>query len=198
MRVLLVGALALETLPVCRRLGLPPRRRLSRGPWRGLELGVLRCGVGPDRARRRSEEALRGFDADLVVSFGTCGSLVGHEVGSVLRIGSVREGEGPPQTVGEGVAGVTVRRGVFDPVERDRLAGQGSEVVEMEAYAVWQAAAGRPFAALKVVSDRASSPPKLLAFALGAWRICSHALAPAIEDLVILETERLLEASKSR
>jgi len=183
MRWLLVGALLAETLPVRQRLqgGRRLGRRLVTGRLGGVDVGVLRCGVGPRRALAHTREALEAFEAEAVVSFGTAGSLVDH-----LGVGAV------VCTAGwDGVRRArctTVRRGVFDPSRRAELAAQGFEVVEMEAAAVEEAAGPRAFYGLKVISDLASVPPTRFGFALHAWRICSDRLAPTLEKLVVEET----------
>ena len=191
MKGLLVGALRAETLPVRRRLGLAGLGRLVMGGWHGHELALLRCGVGPLRAEARTREALKGFDADLVVSFGTCGSLVDDlELGTVVELASVRRrGREPRLLREEGVHCVTVDRGVFDPKERAKLAAQGCQVCEMEAHAVMTAAGDRRFLGLKVVSDFASAPPSRLGFGLHAWQLSAGALAPILEDLLRDETK---------
>ncbi len=194
MKILLVGALHAETLPVRRRLGLVGARRLATGDWLGLQIALLRCGVGPARAERRTREALKRFDADLVLSFGTCGSLVDElGLGTVVELASVRARGGEPRRLGErGVHCVTVKRGVFDPRERAELAALGCQVCEMEAHAVMMAAGDRRFRGLKVVSDFASAPPSRLGFGLHAWRLSAAVLAPALEDFLEDETKALL------
>jgi nucleoside phosphorylase len=196
-RWLLVGALLAETLPLRRRMTAlePLSRRLWRGRLAGVEVALLRCGVGPRAASRRTLDALQRVDADAVMSFGTCGSLVDEVgVGEVRALSSTRLGDGPARAsfVPQGLPGatcVTVRRGVFDVEERSRLASAGAQLVEMEAAAVRQAAGGRGFVGLKVVSDLASAPPSRLGFALHAWRICRHALTPAVEKVLVDETD---------
>ena len=192
-----MGALLAETLPVRRRM--TEVRSLSRRLWQGriagVEVSLLRCGVGPRAASRRTLRALQTVPADAVMSFGTCGSLVDHiGVGQVRALSTTQLGDGaaracfvPPSV--DAAVGVTVTRGVFDPLERARLARAGAQLVEMEAAAVHQAAGGRGIVGLKVVSDLASAPPNRLGFALHAWRLCRHALTPALEKVLADETD---------
>lgn len=162
MRWLLVGALGAETLPFVRRLVQPRPRshRLVVGGHRGLEVGVLTCGVGPDKAARRTRAALARWEPDAVMSLGTAGALVDRwPVGTVLAGQTVLHEQrrltlpvlsGLPTTTV-----VTVGAPCWTAAERMRLAKRGAGIVEMEAAAVHDAAEGRPVFVAKVISDLA-------------------------------------------
>lgn len=195
---LFAGAMAAETLPLIQRLERVRvlGKRLVTGRLRGETVGVLTCGVGPERAERRTRVALQRLEAERVVSFGTCGALVDTlpvasvVVASRLRGLDVELLRAPALTL---VELVTVRRAVATVAVRDQLATAGAQVCEMEAEGVWHAADGRPFGAIKVVSDLAggggldlSSPGPLaiLRFKALAARLTERHLAPALERLV--------------
>ena len=85
----------------------------------------------------------------------------------------------------------TVPRVVDRPKARASLSSRGAEVCEMEAAGVFEAAAGRPFHAIKVVSDLAGAkPPRLRGlprpvrkpfFDLLTYRLMDRQLTPVIE-----------------
>lgn len=206
---LLVGALGVETLPLVAALeGKALRsRRLVSGRMGGVEVGVLTCGVGPERAASRTAAALdlarprRGL-----ISLGSCGALVDElPVGAVVAVAAVREEGGAAEAV-EALPGwpavdlVTVAEAVWTPGRRAALAAAGSAVCEMEAAAVRGLAreAGLQFRALKVVSDQAGGgpPDKALGrvqernplvigrFLARAGRLCRDALLPAVQAAI--------------
>lgn len=166
MRWLLVGALGAETLPFARRVtaARPVTPRLVVGTWRGLELGVLTCGVGPGKAHRRTRAALAAWRPHAVASVGTAGALVdGLPVGSVLCAERVLWGavdRSLPTLPGLPVTTViTVETPCWTAAERERLAATGASLVEMEAGAVAAACPGLPVVAIKIVSDLAGGAP---------------------------------------
>lgn len=199
--LLLAGALWAEVLPVLRRL--EGRRALSRrlflGRLAGREVALLQVGVGAPRAERRARAALTGIEASAVLSFGTCGALVGD-----LPIGSVVTGEAVGHEDGgevlaralpgpRAVRVATVARVVTDRDRRERLAARGYAICEMEAWGVQRAAPHLPFHVLKVVSDQAGadadpvfegtpipSPLRVARFQLHAHRLVERALLPAL------------------
>ena len=126
---------------------------------------MLTCGVGPDKAARRTAAALPLAQADAVVSLGTCGALADHlDTGDIVTAGSLHSGAAPcppplpwPDTPAEAI--VTVAAPVWDPARRDALAATGATACEMEAAAVQAAAGDRRFWVLKVVSDHAGGDP---------------------------------------
>lgn len=197
-RWLLVGALAAEVAPFVARLRQPRLLgpRLVVGRWLGLEVAVLRCGVGPRRAGQNTTAALRRWPASRVLSLGTCGALADDlAVGEVLTASrlSLEGAPAGPTLPAPGLRAVsllTVRRVVADPAERTALAAAGHQIVEMEAAAV-QAASSLPFTAVKVVSDHAGGhagddppakpgPVALLRFYARALALSHQALAPAV------------------
>ncbi len=196
MRVLLVGALRAETLPLLAWLERPsPRgRRLVVGRRGALDLGVLQCGVGPERAEARTRAALAQWPAEVVISLGTCGALRdGLSVGALVSADSVALEGGAPRPVAPLAEGLrapllTVRTPVFEPARRAALAGAAA-ACEMEAAGVLAAAGGARFHALKVVSDLAGgdddagpAPWKLdlVRFQALALRLSQARLAPAL------------------
>ncbi len=76
-RWLLVAALHAESLPLVRRLrdARPLSPRLVAGRLGHRHVAVLTSGVGPDKARARTVEALKAWPCGQILSFGTCGAL---------------------------------------------------------------------------------------------------------------------------
>lgn len=199
-----MGALWAETLPLTRALAerAPLGPRIWTGRLRGQELAVLTGGVGPVRAGRRTAEALRRWDADRVLSFGTCGALREDlPDGTVVSGASVGLESGSSGVVSRALAPLvglpavsiaTVSRVVVEPNRRAALASRGFSVCEMEAHAVLEAAGGRVAHALKVVSDQAGadaspvfygplpSPLRIARFQARAFGLVQRRLLPAL------------------
>ncbi len=197
-RWLLVGAMGPEVLPILWRLERPRPldRRLVLGRLAGLEVGILRCGVGPAKAERRTRRALEAWEADRVLSLGTCGAL--HDdlaIGRVVTADRLFEDARPCRELqpleGHAVRGcTTVTRPVEHPDVRRRLAVAGAGICDMEAAAVARAAGPRAFAVLKVVSDLAGAEPdpallssrrlRIARFRVRALRLSRDHLADAV------------------
>lgn len=202
-RWLLVGALGVETAPLLELLERPRpvSPRLVVGRLHGREVGVLTCGVGPDKAQARTAAALARWRPDRVVNLGTCGALTdAHRIGDVVHVGEVI-GHGPVEALGApAVALVTVRAGVWDPLTREALAAEGAAVCEMEAQGVLRASelAGVRAHIAKVVSDKAGGeddpaipaarraqarpgPVDVAVFKARALRLSRRHLAPLVD-----------------
>ncbi len=197
-RLLIVGALGAETLPILRALSRPRplSRRLVVGQLAGRTVAVLTCGVGPDKAARRVSAALPLWDARQVVSIGTCGGLIDSlSVGAVVTATRLLHEDAPcpdplpwPGTTPATV--ITVRSGVFTASRRAELAERGGTVCEMEAAAVQRVIGDLPFTTLKVVSDLAGGsgddpPPRpgrldIARFKATALRLSAEHLLPAL------------------
>jgi nucleoside phosphorylase len=204
-RWLLVAAMGVESLPFVRRLDRPRPLgpRLVVGRLGGHEVAVLTVGVGPDKAARRTRDALVGWTPDAVMSVGTCGALVaGLSIGDVRAADRLLADTRPVARL-TGLGGLpratvtTVSRACWTLEERDRLAAAGAQLVEMEAAAVWRAAQTGapdvPFHALKVVSDHAGGAPDpaisdpgrpgaaaIARFKARALRLVERSLVPAV------------------
>jgi len=197
-RLLIVGALGAETLPILRTLSRPRplSRRLVAGQLSGRPVAVLTCGVGPDKAARRVAAALPLWSAQQVVSVGTCGGLVdAMSIGTVVTATRLLHEDTPcpdplpwPSTLPATI--ITVARGVFTASRRAALAERGGTVCEMEAAAVQRVIGERPFMTLKVVSDLAGGssddpPPRpgrldIARFQATALRLSTAHLLPAL------------------
>ncbi len=166
-RWLLVGALGAEVLPLLARIErlrvLGPR--LAEGRLGEAQVALLRCGVGPEAAERRTRQALATWEADRVVSLGTCGALVDElRIGQVLTADRLLEDTRPIRELSplpglEAWACSTVSVPVRTPEVRDMLAGVGAGICEMEAAGVARAAGSRSMGVIKVVSDAAGAHP---------------------------------------
>jgi len=176
-----------------------------------VEVGILTVGVGPDKAYRRARAALELWEPMRVLSFGTCGALVdGLMEGALVTAHRISGPDGSgvdvkPLPSFRAVDVVTVEVPVWTADRREELAGVGHDVVEMEAYAVWQAVRAHssdlPFAALKVVSDQAGGVPdpaldadvtpnqgrraiKIAQFKARALKLSETKMAPAVLGLI--------------
>jgi 4-hydroxy-3-methylbut-2-enyl diphosphate reductase len=181
-RLLVIAPLRIERAAV--RRGLP-------------EALVLRCGVGAARARAAAQHAAR-IPAATVAVAGFCGAVGGgSRAGDIVVASEVRGPEGvTPCASGPLVAALAalgIERVHVGPLasvdhlvrgaERGVLAGEGALAVDMESAWLAPAAAGRPFAVLRVVLDTPAReiyrPLATLAGGLAAWQVLRRA-APAL------------------
>jgi len=150
--------------------------RLGVGYLADVRVAVLRSGVGPAAAERRTRATLERIIPRSVWSVGSCGALVDTlAVGTVVTATSVLSSKQVPHAVSPvadlpSVVVHTVERPVFDPDRRAQVAQSGAQVCEMEAAGVVRAVGGRcPVHLLKIVSDQAGGTPDP-AVALGSAR----------------------------
>jgi 4-hydroxy-3-methylbut-2-enyl diphosphate reductase len=166
-----------------------PLRLEARAVRRGLGAAghVLATGYGPRRAGRRAA-ALRQVPFGALAIAGTGGGLARDlRPGDLVVASEVRDGEtvipcpSAPLLAGElRRAGLRVRVGPVVSVdhlvhgaERDRLAATGALVADLESAALARAAAGRPLAVIRAVSDTPDRPllrPGALGGGLAALR----------------------------
>ena len=181
-----------------RLLVLTPLRLERSAVRRGLPSAlVLRCGMGAARARAAALAAAR-IPADALAVAGFCGAVAGGlRPGDVVVATEVRGPAGVTVCDGEalvaalGALGIErVYRGpvassdhVVRGPERTALAGTGALAVDMESAWLAPAAAGRPFAVLRVVLDTPAReihrPLTTLCGGIVAWRALRRA-APAL------------------
>ena len=162
-----VAALVSEVAPLVALLKRPRlvSHRLCVGELDGRTVAVLRCGVGPERARRRTQEALSLVEAAQVWSLGSCGALMDDlAVGDVITADRVLYGQqvmrvSPVADVRSGAV-LTVDAPIFTAQRRQAVAHLGAAVCEMEAASV--VACHRDVRVLKVVSDRAGAEPDVV------------------------------------
>jgi 4-hydroxy-3-methylbut-2-en-1-yl diphosphate reductase len=143
------------------------------GPVAGAEtVEIVRTGYGPRRAAARAQR-LAGHPADVIAVAGTCGGLApGLEPGDIVVATQV---SGPGGTVtcpaapllaGElRRAGLRVHEGsivtvtsLLDAGQRARAVAAGAIAVDMESSCLLAAAAGRPAAVIRAVSDTPDRP----------------------------------------
>jgi 4-hydroxy-3-methylbut-2-enyl diphosphate reductase len=153
-------------------LVLAPLRLECRAARRGApHADVLHTGMGARRARDAAAVA-SSRPARAVAVVGFCGALDGSlEPGDVVVADELRGNNGQPfpcrhsEEVAAALAdaGLRARRGPLLSVphavrgaERARLASDGSIAVDMESAWLAEAAAGRPFTALRAVVDTPS------------------------------------------
>jgi 4-hydroxy-3-methylbut-2-en-1-yl diphosphate reductase len=133
---------------------------------------VVRTGMGPARSRRAAK-ALRDRNPAALAVAGVCGALTDELApGDVVVANEVRSADGvvacpsAPLLAGALRAiGLTVRVGpivsvdrVVQGAERAELAATGALAVDMESAMLADAAAGRPFAVVRVVVDTPTKP----------------------------------------
>ncbi len=181
-RLLVIAPLRIECVAV--RRGLP-------------DALVLRSGMGAARARSAAPVAAR-IPADAVAVAGFCGAVAGGlHTGDVIVASELRGPAGVtacasgPLAAALAALGIArVRVGPMASVdhlvhgaERRVLAGQGALAADMESAWLAPAAAGRPFAVLRVVLDTPTRelyrPLATLAGGLAAWQALRRA-APAL------------------
>jgi len=158
---------------------------------------VLHSGMGAARSRSAALAGAR-LPADAVAVVGFCGAVAaGLRPGDVVVAGEVRGPEGvtacETQPVVAALAALGVENVRVGPVvsadhvvrgaERAALAAQGALAADMESAWLAPAAAGKPFAVLRVVLDtpdrELSRPLATLASGLAAWRALRRA-TPAL------------------
>ena len=186
------------TAHTARLLVITPLRIERAAVRRGLpEALVLRSGMGAARARAAALAATR-IPADAVAVAGFCGAVAGGlRAGDVVVASEVRGSAGVTAcesgSVVEALATLGIERVRVGPVasvdhlvrgaERAVLAGEGALAVDMESAWLAPAAAGRPFAVLRVVLDTPAReihrPLTALADGIAAWRALRRA-APAL------------------
>jgi 4-hydroxy-3-methylbut-2-enyl diphosphate reductase len=166
------------------------RRRLP-------EACLLRSGMGAAKASAAARRAAC-VAADAVAIAGFCGAVgVGLRPGDVVVASEVRGPDGAVGCESESLVAVLSALGiervhvgplasvdhVVHGAERAALAGEGAVAVDMESAWLAPAAAGRPFAVLRVVIDTPERelyrPWATLSGAVTAWRSLRMA-APAL------------------
>ncbi len=172
--------------------------RLERAAVRGRAPGalVVRSGMGAARAAATARSVTQlPFEALVVTGF--CGATAGHlSPGDVVIASEVRGPggvhccEADLMVAALGAAGVAgVHAGplacadhVVRGAERGTLAAAGALAADMESAWLAPAAAGRPFAVVRVVLDTPAHEllrPATISGALAAWRTLRR-LAPAL------------------
>ena len=160
-------------------------------------VALLRCGMGAARARAAVPVVARLRPAAVAVA-GVCGALDGDlRAGDVVVASEVRGPEGVTSCSSErliaALGAVGLRRVHVGPVrcidhlvhggERALLVADGALAVEMESAWLAPAAAGGPFAVLRVVVDTPqrglTRPLALASDGIVAWRALRRA-APAL------------------
>jgi 4-hydroxy-3-methylbut-2-enyl diphosphate reductase len=186
--------------PVCggRLLVITPLRIERAAVRRALpEALVLRSGMGAARSRAAALAAAR-IPADALAVAGFCGAVAGGlRPGDVVVASEVRGPQGVTACASgalvAALAALAVERVHVGPLasadhlvhgaERGPLAGAGVLAVDMESAWLAPAAAGRPFAVLRVVLDTPAReiyrPLATLAGGLAAWQALRRA-APAL------------------
>ena len=158
---------------------------------------LLRCGMGAARARAAVPVIAR-LQAGAVAVAGLCGALDGGLRAGDVVVGSEVRGPGGVVACSSAplvaaLAVVGVRRVHVGPIlsvdhlvhgaERAALAGDGALAVDMESAWLAPAAAGGPFAVLRVVLDTPdrgfSRPLATTSDGIAAWRALRRA-APAL------------------
>jgi 4-hydroxy-3-methylbut-2-enyl diphosphate reductase len=198
--------------PVVTQAGLlvcAPLRLEARAVRRGLGPAghVVATGYGPRRAAARAA-ALREVPFGALAIAGAGGGLARDlRPGDLVVASEVRDGDtvipcpSAPLIAGElRRAGLPVRVGpvvsvdhlLHSAAERDRLAASGALVADLETAALARAAAGRPLAVIRAVSDTPDRPlfrPGVVADGLAALRAL-RAAAPVLGRWAAAVAER--------
>jgi adenosylhomocysteine nucleosidase len=167
-KVLAVAAMTLELKPWLGRCGavekLPwPLAFARSAQWNDAALYAVANGPGPGLASEALRVAMeKAGPFDLLISVGLCGALDTElPLDSICTADAV--GDGESAWPANPIAGAQVRRLLSidrflgDPAEKQKWAGRGFGIVEMEAASIARFAAENrvAFCAAKVVSDRA-------------------------------------------
>jgi 4-hydroxy-3-methylbut-2-en-1-yl diphosphate reductase len=191
---------------IARLLVLTPLRIERAAVRRGLPGAmVFRSGMGAANARAAAVVAA-GMPADAVAVAGFCGAVTrGLRAGDVVVASEVRGPQGvtacdvrpvvaalEAQGIGRISSGpIASADHVVRGAERRTLAAQGALAADMESAWLAAAAAGRPFAVVRVVLDTPSRelyrPLATLAGGLAAWRTLRR-VAPALASWARLRT----------
>ena len=184
-------------------------RALRRG---APALDVRRAGMGPARARRAAV-ALADSPARRLAVAGVCGGLdASQPLGEVVVASEVRLADGPPVPCEHEALSAALRTRGIEPrvgpiasvdhvvrgAEREALRRAGAVAVDMESGWLACAAAGRPFAVLRVVLDapgREIARPGIALDAFRALRRLSEA-APALLDWAATPLSRFVAPAK--
>ena len=171
-------------------------RALRRGRARAR---ILRSGVGPRRARAAAARAARGDEVAVAVA-GFAGALSPDlQPGDVVVASELQRRDGTTAATCPGagvIAGILRRRGLRTHVgpiistrtpvlgpSRRRLAEQGALAVDMESVWLAGAAAGRPFAVVRVVLDTPGREPTRPVATVAGFRRASRSLTGAAAAL---------------
>jgi len=169
MKILAVGALALELKPWLRRC--QSRKKLSwplsfaqTAQWNQATLYAVANGPGPGLAAKALQTAIEQVGPfDALMSVGLCGALDEDlKVNDICCATEVFDGETgwPVVTMNGGIPAplLSLDRFLNNPAEKSKWTEQGFGIVEMEAAAIAKYAAENniPFTAVKVVSDLAA------------------------------------------
>ena len=160
--LLLAGALEAETSPLQSLFSniIVRHENLILGTCYGLEVALLTTGVGSKKAKEHCCSVIEQQSVTHVISIGTCGALQDEFTMGQVVTGRKIFNESNDSVSIDPLHGfpvvsiVTVDKPVVDPSQRAQL-GQYAQVCEMEAFGVFEAAAGISVGALKVVSDQA-------------------------------------------
>ena len=181
------------------------RRGLRRAGGDGSR--VIRTGYGPDRSRRRAAD-IGASPFGMMAVAGVGGGLVpGLEPGDLVVATEVGGAGAPavacpsaPLLAGElRRAGLRVRTGkivtvdhLADGADRARLADDGAVAADMESAPLAAAAAGRPVAVIRAISDTPERPlrhPGIVTGGLAALRSL-RAVGPVLERWAAAAGER--------
>lgn len=186
-RTAVIFALYWELRPFARRLGVNFFKSLSPvvSPDGG-EIILARSGMGAEKAEKLSEDIIKDFRPELIISAGFCGALVKD-----LRIGDVIVSDLKDRKL------YCSPQPLFTCEEKTALfQREGAIIVDMESDAVASAARKYdvPFIAIKAISDtlldelprsflQLLSPPRLLRFKRNA-DLASNNLAEFLFDYI--------------
>lgn len=163
-----------ELAPIVRRLGLTRtgegRATRHRGSVGGVDVVVIRSGIGTERARTATERLLDdsasdGAPVDHVMVVGIAGGIGPSRVRDLILPAAVRDHASGREFEPEPLAGARAGTGtivtsdefLIAPDVVDRLVAQGVIALDMETAAVGEVCTTRgvPWSAVRVISDRA-------------------------------------------
>lgn len=177
-RVAILTAMVQEMRPIAKALALRQEGEslpgnegggtLYRGSCAGIDLVATVTGIGTESARRACETLLQAHPVDHVLMVGIAGAVdprleIGALVVPEVVIDAATGAEHSPQGCGSHRprgALLTTDELLNDPVELERLVGQGIVAVDMETAAVASVCRdnGVAWSVLRAISDRVGEP----------------------------------------
>jgi len=169
-RIAVLGAMPSELRPLTKPLSLRKAQlgaiEVRTGHLGSNEIVALKTGIGPDQARRSTEQLMAGGPFDHVVMIGIAGGIMPtQEIGDIVVAERVIDGRTNTSYTPAPLPGL-VQQGalhtadylILDPEMVDAMRADGVVALDMETAAVAEVcdAAGTPWSSIRSISDRSA------------------------------------------
>lgn len=169
-RIAVLGAMPSELRPLVKPLGLRKAQlgaiEVRTGRLGGRDVVALKTGIGPDQARRSTEQLLAGEPFERVVMIGIAGGITGdQEIGDLVVAERVIDGRTGTSYRPAPIPGLeqkgalhTADHLILDPDAVARMRDEGIVALDMETAAVAEVceAAGVEWSSIRSISDRSA------------------------------------------